>query len=889
MADLPRGTVTFLFTDIEGSTRLWRDHRAEMEQAYARHDALLRDAITAHRGVVYKVIGDALQVAFPSAPEAVAAALEAQFALDLEPWPLPAPLRVRMALHAGEVDPDPDGDYRSPVLNRLGRLLGVGHGEQVLLSHAVRGLSHERLPDDAGLLDLGEHRLKDLLEQEHLYQLIHPGLPSDFPPLATLDRRPHNLPLQPTLFLGREAEVARVTERLRDPSVRLLTLTGPGGTGKTRLALQAAAEMVEAFADGVWFVGLAPLSDPALIPAAIAAALGVREEGGRSLQEALSDFLREKRLLLVLDNFEQVLAAASVVGALLPAAPGLTVLVTSRSPLRLRGEREHPVPPLGLPRRKPPPTLEQLGQYEAVRLFIARAQEIRPDFAITNESAPAVAELCWRLDGLPLAIELAAARVRMLSPQMMLSRLEQRLPLLTGGARDAPARQQTLRGAIAWSYDLLEPDEQKLYRRLSVFAGGWTLEAAEAVAGSITNGELELDVLEGMERLVQHSLVRQEEGLAGECRYQMLETIREYGLDRLEESGEAEEAHQRHAVFFLKLAETAEPALRGPDQGAWFDRLEAEHDNFRTALAWALAHDPETAFGLSAVLWLFWNVRGHLSEGRLWTERVLALKGDVAPTARVLVLEGASVLAVNQGDLVRSQMFAEQSLALAREIGFRKGEMLALSDLGLITYHQGDVAEGRALLEAAIAVARDLGVRWVVAAGLNNLGYMAMQQGDLSRARALLEEAVAVTREIGDAHGLYVTIGSLGEVASVENDRPQAIAAYREALTLAQELGNTIFVAAILRSIAAMVDPGGAEVQAVRLFGAAETLRESAGASFAAFEGIPHDPTLAALRERVDAATFTVAWEAGRALSLAEAVAEALALADDLTQVPTNV
>ncbi|MBA2755516.1 MAG: adenylate/guanylate cyclase domain-containing protein, partial [Chloroflexia bacterium] len=369
MSELPRGTVAFLFTDIEGSTRLWQGHRPAMERAYQRHDQLLRAAIAAHGGVVYKLIGDAVQAAFPTAPGAVAAALETQLSLSAQDWAdlgLPEELRVRMALHAGDVDPDPDGDYRSPVLNRLGRLMGAGHGCQTLLSQAVRQLARDRLPEGADLRDLGEHRLKDLLEPERVWQLLHPALDADFPPLKTLGVRPHNLPLQPTPVIGREREVTELAALLRRDDVRLVTLTGPGGTGKTRLGLQMAAEVVEDFPDGVWFVPLAALTDPELVLSAIAEVVGVRESGGTPLQFLLKEYLRDKRLLLVLDNFEQVLEAAPGVGGLL-VAPEITVLVTSRAPLRLRGEREIPVPPLGLPRRKPPPTLAQIGQYEAVR------------------------------------------------------------------------------------------------------------------------------------------------------------------------------------------------------------------------------------------------------------------------------------------------------------------------------------------------------------------------------------------------------------------------------------------------------------------------------------------------------------------------------------------
>ncbi|MDP9354838.1 MAG: hypothetical protein M3R02_06070, partial [Chloroflexota bacterium] len=519
-----------------------------------------------------------------------------------------------MALHAGSVLAR-DGDYQGPPLNRVSRLLSAGHGGQVLLSQTVLELARDRLPPGAFPWDLGTHRLKDLLEPERIWQLVHPELPDDFPPLATLDARPHNLPLQPTPFLGREREVAQVVARLRDPQIRLLTLTGPGGMGKTRLGLQAAAEVVESFPDGVWFVPLAPVRDPTLLPAAVAEVLGVREEGARPLAEVVASFLHEKRLLLVLDNLEHLLpAGASAVGALLTAAPGLTVLATSRAPLRLRAEREHGVLPLPLPRRQPPPTADQLNLYEAVRLFVERALAVQPSFAVTNENAPAVAEICHRLDGLPLAIELAAARVRLLPPQALLARLEQRLPLLTGGALDAPARQQTLREAMAWSYDLLTLDEQKLFRRLAVFVGGFDLAAADAVVGSPRSGELGLDVLDGVERLARHSLLRQEEGRGGEPRFAMLATIREYGLEQLAASGEADEARQRHAAFFLTLAENAASAFMRMEHQNWLERFEADHDDLRAALEWALGREPETALALAGALKDFWFVRGHLSE-----------------------------------------------------------------------------------------------------------------------------------------------------------------------------------------------------------------------------------------------------------------------------------
>ena len=614
MPEHPRGTVTFLFTDIEGSTRLWQAHPDAMREVIARHDAILRTAVETHGGVVFKTVGDALCAAFASAGAAASAAVAAQRALAAEPWGETRPLRVRMALYSGEVEAR-GGDYVGQPLNRVARLLSAGHGGQILLSQTALELAREHLPSGAFPWDLGTHRLKDLLEPERIWQLVHPELPDDFPPLVTLDTRPHNLPLQPPPFLGREQEVAEVVDRLRDPNVRLLTLTGPGGTGKTRLALQAVAEVVEVFLDGVWFVDLAPLTDPALVPTAVAQALGVHEAGGRPLEAILASSLADKRLLLLLDNVEQVADAAPFVAGLLAAAPGLTVLATSRVRLRLRGEQEMAVPPLGLPdpMRLAPP--EHLSRYETVRLFIARAQDAKADFTITTANAPAVAAICHRLDGLPLAIELAAARVKVLPPEALLKRLEHRLVLLTGGARDAPTRQQTMRGAIAWSYDLLAGAERALFRRVAVFVGGFDLAAATVVVG--VTPEWGTDVFEGVAALVEQSLLRQEIGPEGEPRFGMLETVREYGQERLAASGEEEDARRQHAVHFLALAEQAEASLLGRWDGRWMDRLEADQDNVRAALAWVIdGGQTETALQFVCALHPFWFFRSRFREGR---------------------------------------------------------------------------------------------------------------------------------------------------------------------------------------------------------------------------------------------------------------------------------
>src|SRR5215217_8380165 len=481
MPDLPSGTVTFLFTDIEGSTALWEQDQVAMATAVERHHTLLRTAIETHHGVLFKTVGDAVQAAFPTAPDAVAAALDAQRSLATECWSaVDGALAVRMAGHTIAAEPH-DRDYLAPGLNRLARLVSAAHGGQVLLTQVTQNLASDALPPGANLRDLGEHPLRDLNRPEHVFQLLHPDLAADFPPIRTLTPRPNNLPAEPTLFLGREDHVARIVDLLGRDDVRLLTITGPGGVGKTRLGVQAAAGVLDDFPDGVWFVDLSALDDPILVPSAIARVLGVREEGG-GLTERLAAVLGGKRLLLVLDNFERVLGSASLVTSLLARGPGAKVLVTSRTPLHISGEQEYPLAPLLLPDRERLPPLEHVLQFEAVRLFVERAQAVKPGFTVTTANAPAVAEICHRLDGLPLAIELAAALVKLLPPHALLQRLEKRLPLLTRGARDLPARQQTMRDAIAWSHDLLTPEEQTLFQRLAVFVGGFTLEAAEGVA-----------------------------------------------------------------------------------------------------------------------------------------------------------------------------------------------------------------------------------------------------------------------------------------------------------------------------------------------------------------------------------------------------------------------
>src|SRR5215207_6071760 len=594
MAEPHTGTITFLFTDVEGSTSLWERNPKAMPEALVRHDEIMRTAIEAHNGHVFKTVGDAFHATFSAAPDALEAALEAQRALLHEAWDLTGPLRVRMALHTGVAE-ERDGDFFGPSLNRVARLLSAGHGGQILLSLATQELVRDRLPDESGLRDLGERRLKDLSSPEHVFQITASGLRSEFPSLNTLDMRRNNLPTQPTPLIGRERELEEVLSMLRSTHVRLLIFTGPGGTGKTRLGLQAAAELTDEFEDGVFFVALAAIRDPALVAPTITRTLGLTESSNQPPEEILKGYLRDRQTLLVLDNFEQILASAALLDALLSAAPGLKVLATSRTALRLYGEHEFAVPPLSLPDTGSLPPVEHLTRYEAVRLFLDRARAIRPDFSLTEENAPAVIEICSRLDGLPLAIELAAARIKLLPPQAMLSRLGNRLKLLTGGARNLPERQRTLRNAIAWSHEMLDEGEKTLFARLAVFSGGSTLEAIEAVCDA--EGDLPVDALDGVSSLLDKSLLRQEEGLEGEPRFAMLETIREYAREELEESGDAEEVKRAHAEYFLALAEEADPELKGPGQLEWLQRLETEHDNMRAAFTWALRQE-EVELGL---------------------------------------------------------------------------------------------------------------------------------------------------------------------------------------------------------------------------------------------------------------------------------------------------
>jgi predicted ATPase/class 3 adenylate cyclase len=869
---LPAGTLTFVFTDIEGSTKLQTELGTDRYQdVLETHTRILRGAFK-DGGFEVRVEGDALFVVFPVAVNAVRAAAAAQRGLAKATFPHGATVRVRMGMHTGEGRPataDAGADYVGIDVNRAARVAAAGHGGQVLITQATATLARADLGDGLSLRDLGEFRLKDLANPERLFQLVITGGVADFPPIRSLDQAPTFLPSQPSTFVGREREIAEGKRLLE--GTRLMTLTGPGGTGKTRLSLRIAEESAHDFADGTFFVPLAPITDPDLVPSTIAHTLGVQVGGSEMPLTRVLDHVRGKRLLLVLDNFEQILPAAPIVGQILGASPVLKVITSSRAPLRISGEQEFPVPPLELPDPERLPALEVLAQSDAVRLFIERAGAVRPDFRVTAENAAAVAEIVYRLDGLPLAIELAAARVKVLTPQSMLPKLRQGLDMLASTARDLPERQRTLNGAIAWSWDLLNETEKRLFARLAVFVAGAMLPEIEAVSG---DGEV-LDVLSA---LVEQSLVRQSEA-AGEPRFRMLVTIREYALVRLAESGEADEISRRHAAAYLALAEEARPHFGSGDQKRWLDVLELEHDNMRAALEWTIARGhADEALRLVFALWRFWQRRGHLPEGTQWCERALALPAEnVSPLVRMKALEAAGGLVYWRAQFDLSADYYTKALEIATRIGDPAEEANAAYNLGFAYgVPMSDVPRALELLRGARAKWLALGERGGVARASWALGSF-LQLGPrggiarsiLEEALAAAEEALATNRTLGNRFDLAYAQHLNGVVLYKLGRFEESRRALTEGATLFQEDRDISGLALIASDLAELSAAEGDDERRAVLTGIADTFARRSGTglldNFESQEGrwLP----------RGVPAEFRSALERGLAMKEAEAIA----------------
>jgi predicted ATPase/class 3 adenylate cyclase len=910
VVEAPAGIVTFLFTDIEGSGRLWEEQPQSMAQALARHDALARDAVAAHRGRVVKTTGDGMYAVFLEAPQAIAAALVIQAALVDPATTAGVPIRVRCGLHAGHAE-ERDSDYFGSTLNRAARIMAAAHGGQVLLSQAVVDLVGDRVPAQASLRDLGAVRLRDLARPEHVYQLVHAQLRQNFPALRSLESTPNNLPQQLTSFVGRARELTETRRLLA--GARLLTLTGPGGIGKTRLSLQVAGDVMDAYPDGVWFVELAAIVDSTLVPKVVAQVLDVQADA--DVTRALCAHLKSRRVLLVLDNCEHLVnACAKLTEVLLQGAPTISILASSREPLKVQGEQTYALPPLSLAATEHGGRAPVLS--DAVQLFVERARLQQAHFALTDQLLPAVTQLCARLDGIPLALELAAARVGVLPVEKITERLNDRFHLLTGGSRTALPRQQTLRALIDWSYDLLDDAEKILFSRLSVFAGGWTLDAAEAIGAKndIAPGNV-LDLLTG---LVQKSLVIPDES---DDRYDMLETIREYGGDRLRESGEAGTIGRRHRDYFLALSEEAEPSLDGSrDQPRWLVRLELEHDNLRAALARSI-NDTErndAALRLCGALYRFWAHRGHAAEGRELCIAALAREADGTPTAvHLKALHALGLLTWRLGDVSAARTSLEEALQISRALGDRPKEASILNNLGGIAIHQADVAAAQAYLEQAVAIHRDLGNGALEARCLNNLsalaiseghftaseavlerslmlsrmtgsrteeanaashlGFLALRRGDHAAAQALHEQALAIAREFGVREFELEEVRRLGEVAITRHELQAARALLRDALVGNRELGNRFGIAECLDSVAGLAVELTVYAHAASLAGAADALREAIETPRGYAEREYHDMVITKCREVLGEAATATAIAAGRALPSDQASDVALA------------
>jgi predicted ATPase/class 3 adenylate cyclase len=908
MGRLPSGTVTFLFTDIEGSTQLWEKHPEAMRDALAQHDSILRESIESNHGHVIKMTGDGIHSVFETAIDAVNATLIAQRNLNTPICDLQ--IKVRMGLHSGEAE-QRVGDYYGQALNRAARIMSVGHGGQVLLSSVTAELAREHLPAEVSLLDLGEHRLKDLIRPEHIFQVLTSNLPAEFPPLKSLNSLPNNLPSQLTSFIGRERELQEAKKLLT--SARLLTLIGPGGTGKTRLSLQLAGDGLSEFKDGVWLVELAPLGDPAFIISAIADVLELHEVPGIPLINIIIDYLRAKQLLLIFDNCEHLIEeSAQIADQLLQACPQLKIIASSREALGIAGETVYRVPSLSLPDS----SSTSLMDYESTRLFIERAAKAEPRFHLTDHNASSILQICLRLDGIPLAIELAAARVKLFTPEQIAERLDDRFKLLTGGSRTALPRQQTLRALIDWSYQSLNETEQRALRRLAVFTGGWAFEAAEAVVG-------EFDAMDGLLGLVNKSLVNVEEQ-DGKSRYRFLETIRQYAMEKLLESGEAVVVRDRHLDYFLqstKQAPQREQKLFGalPDDTQWLDKMESEHDNLRAALEWSSSNHPDKALHLVYTVGNFWVARDYNVEARNWCQMILerakTLTNMDTELAKVYGILGWSSIAI--GDHKTGRDAAEAGIALARKVNdpIILGRLLGLVSLACIflgdfpatekalveaemiarqtglveqlatvltTRAQlafagyGDLERAKAYLDEAVPLSATILNEWATAMSLFGMGRVAGAMGDLGTARTKFLQSADLAKKMGNKRQMYSCYSELAHVLRENGELDEPLTIYRDLVPKWKEIGHRAAVAHELECIAYILAKSDQPQRAATVLGAAAAMRKTIDSAPTPLEQVEYDRELAALREKLTNAEFQQAWEQGQKLTMEEAIVLAI-------------
>jgi predicted ATPase/class 3 adenylate cyclase len=919
VAELPTGTLAFLLTDIEGSTRLWERQPAVMREASARHDRIIEDLVAEHGGDVVRPRGegDSRFAVFRSAVGAVRAASSIQLALQAEQWPTSDPLRVRMAVHTGDADLR-EGDYYGTAPSRCARLRSLAHGGQVLVSAATAALAQESLDDGIALRDLGMHRLRDLTIPEHIFQLLHPELPNDFAPLRSLNVLPTNLPVQVTSFIGREPELAEVKRLLA--ATRLLTLTGAGGSGKTRLALQAAADLVETYQDGIWSVDLASLAEPGLVAHAVAAVVGVHEESDRPLGETLASALHARELLLVLDNCEHlIVACAQLVDGLVHACPKLRILTTSREPLGIAGETTWRVPPLRLADPQKLPSFENLTQYEAVRLFIDRALGVQPRFSVTNQNAPAVAQICYRLDGIPLAIELAAARVSVLAVDEIARRLDDRFHLLTRGSRTALRRQQTLRALVDWSHDLLSAEEQVLFRRLGVFAGGWTLDAAESVCSA---KPIEPPaVLDLLSRLVDKSLVLAEEQSDGSMRYRLLETLREYATERLQLADESEATLLAHATYYLGQTALVDGYRWAANWGEWarvgWPWFTVELDNLRAVLGRCrdgiVGPDRTLQISLRMChgLWWLWSVFGQYQESWDWHQAILAASPFRLDAAYAWALWGSGIVGTMLSRFDKSEPQLRQALQIARELGDAPLMAAAVGGLGEDFMHQGRLDEARPLLEQSLDEVRTYGPKCYLPIVYQNPARLALIQGRLEDAATLLDESIAAARSMNfrvllelvlTLRGMvYLARGKLdaaeelfneayagiqglppgslnlaalglGQIALLRGDLEEAASRFSWMLDRARATGFRMGTCETLSGIAFVAAARAQFQNAIQLFGAVDRLRTELKTPLQPDDAQRTEAALQALQSSVGEENFEAAWHKGRAMDLYEAM-----------------